>query len=72
VRPAGRPEHRRQVADVAADHFELAPVPRREGKVGARAGREVIEHAHARLVHEEPLHEMRADEPGAARHEREI
>jgi len=65
-------EHHGQRADVPAEHLEVAPESRREPEVGARARREVVEDAHARAVREEPLDEVRADEAGAARHEREV
>src|SRR3989441_1108749 len=65
-------EDHRQVADVPAEHLEVVPEARREPEVGARARREVVENAHARAVREEPLDEVRADETGAARHEREV
>ena len=69
---ACRAQEHRKIPDVPAEHLELAAEFRREAEVDASAGREVVEDADASAVGQEPLDEVRADEAGSSRHEREI
>ena len=52
-------------AELALDDLDVEPV-----EVRARAGREVVEHAHLVAALEQRAHEVRADEAGAAGDER--
>src|SRR5439155_1674939 len=62
-------DHRRQISDVPPDDREPTLERLGESEVRPRARREIVEDAHAGAVVEEPFHEVRADEAGAASHQ---
>ena len=67
LRAADEEAHRARVADV--DHLQLRAVRERLLEVLPLAGGDVVEHDHLVAAREQRVHEVRADEAGAACHE---